>query len=57
MTIECRFNIGERVTIKEIETKATVIGYKLDGLNLYVIITYWLCGKLEFLTIPEDELK
>lgn len=55
MTREFKFDIGQTVIITAISNPARVIGYKLDGKNTYVQVSYWLDGKIFDIYLDEDE--
>lgn len=57
MRKDFKFYIGQPVTITAINSPATIIGYKLDGRNVYASVAYWLDGKMQEVYLDESELK
>jgi hypothetical protein len=57
MRKDFKFYIGQPVIIAEIKTPARVIGYKLDGKNCYVHVSYWFEGRIQEVYLDEDECK
>lgn len=58
MVIHCKYPIGQTVKIKALEkTPATVIGYKLEGKNLFVEVEYWLDGIIKSVYLDENQLE
>jgi hypothetical protein len=56
MTITSKFNILDRVTIKEIESEARILKIQFDGLMVSYELEYWMDGNIKTVYLYEDEL-
>lgn len=56
--IWCKFTDGQKLKITALDNMpCTVIGYKLEGRNLFVDVSYWLDGKNVKAYLDESELE
>lgn len=56
MTITFKFELGQKILIREISEAGTIRAAKVDSFGIQYFVTYWLNGKQEDGYLFEDEL-
>lgn len=57
MTIETKYQLGDRVIIKEVQRPGRVEAIQMDGLGLMYRVCYWDNSKRESTWLYADELE
>lgn len=57
MTIQTKFDIGQRIRIKEISWPGTITQIRKDGKDLWYEVDYWSDMEMKCVTLSENEIE